>query len=477
MLLSAIATPMATEAQTSSRYHVSEMSVGQKGGNLSVGAMINPKDYNLKTNQRVEITPVLRSLTSNDMIELPTFTVAGRNAYYTLLRSKDVPGLLMRSGHGEPVRYTAELPWQNWMEYSRLEFVESTQGCCGAPTAPTVAVPVADLDYRPQEYTATYHYKMPAAEGTKTRHLEGRAYVTFPVGKMVINPDYMSNPEELKKITSTIDSVRYNPDATVKSITLTGYASPEGAYATNVKLAAGRTEAVKEYVRKQYTFAPAVFHTNSVPEDWSGLREYVAGSTLEDKDAILDFIDNGGVAIEKRNDELRKRFPTSYAYLLKNVYPKLRHTDYAIDFEIRSYTDVDEIKKVIKTRPANLSLNELFLAANTYKAGSEEFDQVMELAATLYPENDVANLNAVNSALNRGDVARAKVYQSRIANTPEGVYAAGVIQAIEKDYAGALKSLEKAQSKGVKEADEALTELKRVSGRTPGVTFAPEFSE
>ncbi|MDE5842106.1 MAG: DUF3868 domain-containing protein [Muribaculaceae bacterium] len=475
-LLMAAAMALPAGAQSNSHYHISGMNVEQTAGNLNVQAVVSPKGYNLKTNQRLEITPVIRSLSGDQSVVLPSFTIAGRNAYYNTLRAEKYQGFLMRSGRGDDLVYNVSVPWEEWMEYSELDFVDASTGCCGVPTMPEVIVPVAELDYRPQEYTPTFHYQVPKAEGSKTRRLEGKAYVTFPVNRTEINPTYMQNPVELRKITSTIDSVKFNPDATVKSITLTGYASPEGAYANNVRLAAGRTEAVKEYVRKQYTFPASVFHTNSVPEDWAGLREYVASSNLSDKDAILTFIDSN-VAIEVRNDELRKKFPQSYAFLLKNVYPSLRHTDYAIDFELRSYSDVNEIKRVMKERPRNLSLNELFLAANTYKAGTDEFDEVMELAATLYPESEVANLNAANSALNRGDNDRAKFYLKRIPSSPAATYTSGVIAAIEKDYTGARKMLEDARNQGVAEAAEALQELDRISNRTPGITFAPDFKE
>ncbi|MDE6559131.1 MAG: DUF3868 domain-containing protein, partial [Muribaculaceae bacterium] len=326
-LLMAAAMALPAGAQSNSHYHISGMNVEQSAGNLNVQAVVSPKGYNLKTNQRLEITPVIRSLSGDQSVVLPSFTIAGRNAYYNTLRAEKYQGFLMRSGRGDDLVYNVSVPWEEWMEYSELDFVDASTGCCGVPTMPEVIVPVAELDYRPQEYTPTFHYQVPKAEGSKTRRLEGKAYVTFPVNRTEINPTYMQNPVELRKITSTIDSVKFNPDATVKSITLTGYASPEGAYANNVRLAAGRTEAVKEYVRKQYTFPASVFHTNSVPEDWAGLREYVASSNLSDKDAILTFIDSN-VAIEVRNDELRKKFPQSYASLLKNGSPSRGHQDY-----------------------------------------------------------------------------------------------------------------------------------------------------
>lgn len=145
-----------------------------------------------------------------------------------------------------------------------------------------------------------------------------------------------------------------------------------------------------------------MFHANSVPEDWEGLRDSVAVSILPDRAEILKFINEENVAIERRNDELRRRFPVSYDYLLKNVYPSLRHTNYAIDYELRQFSNIDEIRRVLAERPQNLSLNEFFLAANSYPVGSEEYDRVFATAVLYYPDSDVANLNAANSTRERG---------------------------------------------------------------------------
>ncbi len=56
---------------------------------------------------------------------------------------------------------------------------------------------------------------------------------------------------------------------------------------------------------------------------------------------------------------------------LRDVYPALRHSDYTVDFDIRRFTDIEEIKRLVETAPQKLSLNEFYLAAQTYTPGSE----------------------------------------------------------------------------------------------------------
>lgn len=464
-------------AQNNADYHIYDMTVGQENGMLNVEMNISPKEYKLKYNQQLEIVPVLRSLSSSDTLALPPVIVAGTNAYYNTLRDKKSEGTLLRSGKDKNYNYSVSTKWSEWMTYSRLDLVAKSTGCCGIATAPEENLQYAKIDYRPVEYCATYHYEAPKAEESKMRRIEGKAYVNFPVNRTEIYPEYMVNPVELRKITSSIDTVRMNPDATVKSITLCGFASPEGPYNNNVRLAKGRTEAVKEYVRSQYTFEKSVFHTNSVPEDWEGLRDSVAVSILPDRAQIIEFIDNGNVPVEVRNDELRKRFPVSYAYLLKNIYPSLRHTNYAIDYEIRSYTDIDEIRKVLKERPGNLSLNEFFLAANSYPVGSPEYDKVFETAAIYYPDNDIANLNAANSAMNEGDLKRAEMLLKRVKNTPSATYALGVLEAKKGNYDTAEKYFNEAKSAGVAEAEDGLKAIDKVRQGQKKVTYLTENGE
>ena len=461
-------------AQTVSTYHVSDMSILREHGLLKVAMKVAPKAYRLNYNQQLEIVPVLRSLSSADTLALPSVTVAGTNAYYNTLREDKNPGaVVLRSRKGDDFAYSASAEWAEWMTHSRLDFVARSTGCCGAATAPDENKPVAELDYRPVEYGALFRYETPVAEASKMRRIEGKAYVNFPVNRTEIYPDYMVNPKELRKITSSIDTVRMMPDATVKSITLKGFASPEGPYANNVRLAKSRTEAVKEYVRGQYTFPASTFRTDYEPEDWQGLRDSVAVSILPDRTAILDFIDSG-VPVETRNDQLRKRFPVSYAYLLKNVYPSLRHTNYAIDYEIRTYTDIEEIKRVLREHPDNLSLNEFFLAAKSWPVGSPEYDKVFETAAIYYPHDDVANLNAANSAMNEGDLRRAAMLLQRVAGSPSATYALGVLAARQSEYDKARKLFLDAKAAGITEADAALAELDRVQKARTHVTYLTE---
>ena len=102
-----------------------------------------------------------------------------------------------------------------------------------------------------------------------------------------------------------------------------------------------------------------------------------------------------------------------YHYMLENIFPNLRVAICKAGYNIKNF-DLNEAKEVIKTRPQNLSLNEMFLVVNTYKEGSQEFIDVFETAVRMYPADEVANLNAAGSAILRNDLVSAKRYLSRV---------------------------------------------------------------
>ena len=100
---------------------------------------------------------------------------------------------------------------------------------------------------------------------------------------------------------------------------------------------------------------------------------------------------------------------TPYGYLLKYIFPSLRVAICKVNYEVRDFS-VEEAKEIIKTRPQNLSLNEMFLVANTYPTGSQEFIDVFETAVRMYPQSEIANINAATAALSRNELVSAERY-------------------------------------------------------------------
>ena len=440
----------------------------RNGSLMTANMTINGSDLKLKSNQATVFTPMI--VNGPDTLKLTPVGFYGRTRWYQYLRGISVPGM---SEGQTPVRYKKNMGevelnqnvnYEPWMNGSTLIVRKDDYGCAacneGLPvTTDLVAYNEGEI-YTPYEPMLLFE-EVVAAE-VKTRELSGRAYVDFPVNKIVIYPDYRNNTYELGKIIATIDSVKNDPDITVTSINIAGTASPEGPYDNNVYLATNRTKALKEYVQNLYKFPEGFITTNFDPVDWKGLREWLENNNLENKDKILAIV-NSDIEPFARNSKIMKDFPVQYEWLLRNVYPALRHSDYLIQYQIRSFTDIDEIARIISTAPQKLSLNEMYRLASSLTPGTPEYNEVFEIAVRMYPQDETANLNAANAALSRKDLVSAQKYLERAGNSPKAIYARGVFKAMQGDFNEGIRLVEEAQKQGLQNVDAMLDSMKKAA--------------
>ena len=198
-----------------------------------------------------------------------------------------------------------------------------------------------------------------------------------------------------------------------------------------------------------------VFKVTSTPEDWEGLRQALREGNLEDRDAILAIAEDESLDPDAREWRIKKNYPKQYRFMLDNYYPALRHSDYVVSYTVRPFS-VEEAKEVFRTNPKQLSLEEMYLVAQTYEPGSDEFNEVFQTAVRLYPDDPTANLNAACAEIERGDYAAASKYLAKAGDTPYAAHARGVIAMKQGDDAEARRQFNIAAQGGVKEAQQNL---------------------
>ena len=441
---------------------VTGLKMERNGQYMSIDMTLNLSSLDVDGNRAVLFTP--RLVNGQDSLDLPSVGIYGRKRYFYYVRN----GESMLSGKNESsykasqkpdsILYNEVLSYKDWMNGSSLSIHRSDWGCCNTLLAEQDGL----LGYHSEAFFPELVYVRPQAETVKSRSLEGSAYIDFPVNKTVIHPDYRRNAAELGKIQGTIDSVRNDRDVTITSVWLKGYASPESPYSHNKTLAIGRTDAMKRYIQQLYQFEEGVITTEYEPEDWDGLRRYVEQSNIGHRAEILVLIDSD-LDPDVKEAKIKRTYPDEYQFLLQNCYPSLRHTDYRISYDIRSYSNVEDIKRILLTQPQKLSLNELYLVAQEYEPGTEEFTDIFETAVRMYLDDETANLNASNAAMRRGDNARAERYLDKAGNSPEAIYARGALAIRKKDYDTARRYLKEAEARGLKQATLTLGQL--VQGR------------
>lgn len=265
----------------------------------------------------------------------------------------------------------------------------------------------------------------------KIRHLDKRAYIDFPVDQITLYPDYRRNPEQLDSIVNTINALKADNNLEVSAINIHGYASPESPYEHNAYLAKNRAKTLTEFVRRQVALPASLFSVSSTPEDWDGLISFIKGSNLEHKSDILLMASDSTVAPDAREWRIKLKYPDEYKFMLVTWYPALRHSDYHITYKVKPF-DVETAKRLIKTQPQLLSEEEMFMVAQTYEPGSPEFNDVMQTAVRLFPNNPTANLNAAITLLNEGKADEAKPYLDKVGHRPEAQEAWKVYEKLKK---------------------------------------------
>ena len=446
---------------TSDGFTVSSASMTRNGDLMTVKMDLNFQDFKVKSTQGSVFIPMI--VNGTDTLMLPSVGLYGRTRWYQTERANAQP---LGGGEGISLRYNKNLEnfnyvenvnYAEWMNGATLQVLHTDYGCANCKGEEDIHDYLAQ--YQAVRYVPQFIFQEAVAEEIKTRELSGRAFVDFKVNQIVIYPDYRRNSYELGKIIATIDSVKNDKDITVTSLSIKGTASPEGPYDNNIRLAKGRTAALTEYVRNLYNFPKDFIKQSYEPVDWEGLIEWLENNNLEHKDAILA-IAKGNLPPEQRNSKIQTTYPSEYKWLLENVYPALRHSDYRIEYSIRQFSNVEEIAEVIKTAPQKLSLNEMYLLAGSLEPGSDDYNEVFETAVRMYPNDETANLNAANSALMRNDFAKAEKYLAKAGTTPKAIYARGVLEALKGNYAEAVSLIEKAVGAGLTEAQPTLENLR-----------------
>lgn len=164
--------------------------------------------------------------------------------------------------------------------------------------------------------------------------LRGSDFVAFNVNDAKLRAGISGNDQDLTKITAELDKVFANTQNRLQRIVITGYASPDGSYEMNARLARQRTNSLKAYVSRRYNLSKDQIETRYVAEDWNGLEQFVANASLENlphRDSMLVVIRSNSKADAKER-MLRSQFPEDFQYLKDHCLPQLRRSEYQIEY-------------------------------------------------------------------------------------------------------------------------------------------------
>ncbi len=407
----------------------------------------------LKSCQRVILTPMIKD-DNNNMAFLPQIVIDGRRRNIEFQRNinrkydDDITEIRRYNGTQQMIHYKETVSYDDWMQNSQIIIDEDFCSCKKIISQKDVSVK--------DKLAPKVAFIRPEAS-PKTRSSKGTAYIDFTFDNIVLDPTYRKNPEELDKIVASIDMIQKDVNVSLDHIDICGFASPEGTYSHNEYLAENRAKTLKDYVSNLMSINDSLFTVSSVAENWDGLKEAIEGSSIENKSEILDLLQSDDDP-DTKESKIKSKYPQEYQNLYKEYYPSLRKSDYTISYTVRPFT-VEEAKEIIKTKPEQLSLEEMYLLAQTLDPSSQEFKDVFSTAVQYYPDDEIANFNEACIEIELGNYEKAKTYLAKSKDDAYTWNALGIVESMQGNTTEAIELFSKASKAGLKEAQKNLEDL------------------
>lgn len=451
--------------------HIEQREFRQHNDSLCVGFDIQIDSHAVPSCAMMIFEPELRD-SSEHVVTLPYIQVNGEQRarlnrrWFHLCSDKWLDEYLpacklvnLNKYTGETLSFNFRLPYEEWMDEARLVLKQEVTGCAGEQQLYTYTLSGSVITEFREPYTVQPLVALVTpADEVKTRNRQGSAFLDFQAGRSVILPDFRRNPVELGKINDALADVMADIDSEITGLFIEGYASPEGKYTTNDRLAHERAVALKEYIRNRYILPENIFTVKSVAEDWEGLKALVERGDLPQKEQVLTII---GSYDEPDVKERKLKSLSVYNRLLRDFFPELRRVEYQIDYSVRNYTNA-EARNLINSHPENLSQAELFRVALEYgKESSQYRNIIMEIIPEYYGNDPIALSNAAALLIENGEINTALRLLEKAGSIPAAWNNSGVVYLLQGNLEQAEQLLNQAHVAGIQEAVHNLEELKK----------------
>lgn len=423
-------------------------------------------DLRLGASKQLYLTPVIEDGAGNSCV-LPSALINGRSMQIAWERGtvksnqKYTNGIekVEKRHNGKPqtISYNVSAPMENWMWSPDAKVTWKVDSCGCGHLAGTQAKEGVKLHLNPADKMRVSYMVPPVTELPVTLH-EGHARVQYEVNKSELhtepyicrNGQPIDNRLELQIIDDSISNALSNKNMEITKLIICGYASPDGSYTANERLATDRSKSLAGYIADRYKLPADKWEYSAVAENWEGFLALAKEDTYlspQQKEALIDLIERpayGPSDYDAKEAELKLKFGKTYTgMILPEWFPQLRTTKFQIKTQLKPLSD-EELAEVIKTDPEKMSLNQMFRVSRLYQEGSPEFNEVMDTMLRFYPDDPAANLNAASAAIKRVEIDMAEKYLAKAGDSPESENLRGVVATWRGDLDRAREYFRKA---------------------------------
>jgi outer membrane protein OmpA-like peptidoglycan-associated protein/Flp pilus assembly protein TadD len=227
------------------------------------------------------------------------------------------------------------------------------------------------------------------------------AQINYEKGKSVVRPAEWKD-KDIVDLQNWLTAVQANPKINIKSISVVGYASPEGEEDKNNSLSNDRAEAGKKATMELSKKAKndkgqtEIYSTVGRGEDYVGFKRELEKSEMnaDERNLVIRVLEMHQDPAT-RETEMRNMGKT-FTYLDKNIFPLLRRSEMIVTYDLTGYSD-EELKAVSVSDPNSLKLEELLFTATLTDDLNEKL-RLYNIAAANFP-NDHRTHNNVGAVL------------------------------------------------------------------------------
>ena len=378
-----------------------------------VDATINgvfPEKY-MNKKAVITVTPELR-FTKNGVQQ----TVKGRPATF---QGEKVLGNDQTISYQLGGHYTmkSSFPYETAMQKSELYL--TFDALLGKKPVDVPAIKVADGVIATSElYHRTLTSAQPSVAADAFQRVVGQkqeANIKFLIQQAELRKSELQNNsvQEFVNLLKRISEDREN--MMLGNVEVSAYASPDGGFALNEKLANKRQENTEGFVKQQMKQAQmdADVEANYTAQDWEGFQQLVQASDIQDKDVILRVLSMYKDPQER--EQQIKNMSHGFQELADGILPELRRARLTINYETLGRDD-DAIFIQYKSDPSKLSVEELIYAASIAETPAEQ-EAILKTTVRLYPKEARAYNNLAALAYNKGNYDEAQRYLTQAAGT------------------------------------------------------------
>lgn len=456
-------------------------------GRLNIDLSVDFEGLKMPSDESLTVTPVLIN-GENDQA-LPAVLINGTEKQKVYQRQQEfaggrspapMPAVVIRNDArmSRSFRYRVAVPYQEWMKDALLLIRSQECDCHGKQgnvyedkvadrmNLPKVRTSAWDMD-TDRKYLAWVNFIEPAPD-KDTLHTVTGSIPYFDKEKRNKGEKTLGELSESKqnfeiyhRLRNALQNIRRETGTELLKVKITGYGAPVGNLKKNEMNALARSLNLKGYLQENRFATGIPLEVTWVSEDWDSIAALIKQSDMMFREATLDLI--GNVDVDKGRERMLMALADGkpYKYLAEKIFPEVIRVNYRIEYT-RQPLDAAESLRLFRTgERQTLRLNEFFTVADSYPKGSMEYNDVLDLAARLFPDSPEANINAAAVALTKGETAKARRYLERFATLPMAYNNMGILCWQEGNRDKAEVYLTMAAAAGVKQADKALKELKR----------------